>query len=192
MAMAEQLSASGQRVDALFSSPACRALSTADIFSAELHLPVQIDRRVYEADVAVLQQLVRGLDDRDSAVVLVGHNPAVSVFLRYLTDEPYADLPTAGIAVIDLPLMSWRHTSSGKGVLKAGFSPGRNEIGLQSATSPLNQAGRFRLWRIEHSRQIFLTTIFILATLLILGVVALIMHQSINPSAMPKQGSPRQ
>lgn len=187
--MAEQLVASGQRIDALFSSPACRALSTADIFAAELHLPVQIDRRVYEADVAALQQLVRGLDDRDSAVALVGHNPAFSVFMRYLTEEPYADLPTAGIAVIDLPLMSWRYTSSGKGFFKTGFSPGRNEIGLRDAASPLNWAGRFRLWRIEHARMILLTTVFVMALLLILGVVALILHQSINPAAMPKQGS---
>jgi phosphohistidine phosphatase len=186
MDIAEQLVTSGQRVDALFSSLACRALSTADIFATELHLPVQIDRRVYEAGVVALQKLVRGLDDCDSAVALVGHNPAFSAFLRYLTEEPYADLPTAGIAVIDLPLMSWRYTFAGKGFLKTGFSPGRDEIGLRGAASPLNWAGRFRLWRIEHARQIFLTTIFILATLLILGVVALIMHQSINPAAMPQ------
>jgi phosphohistidine phosphatase len=186
--MAQRLADSGGRVDALFSSPARRAQSTADVFAARFQLAAQNESGLYRAEIGALQQVVRRLDDRHSAVMLVGHNPEFSAFMRYLTDEPYADLPSGGIAVIDLPLMSWRHTVEGKGLLKDSFCPDRAELGFLNLT-PMSRADRMRLWRMEHSRMILLSTVFTLAVLLILGVVGLIMHQSVNPAAMPQQGS---
>ena len=105
--IAKRLAGSGVQADALISSPAVRALSTAEFFAAELRLPVQTDARIYEAGVSELLAVVRGLDDSHSTVVLVGHNPGISEFLRYLTDENYADLPTAGLVTVSLPLKSW-------------------------------------------------------------------------------------
>jgi len=187
--IAERLAKSGLRVDALVSSPAVRALSTAEALAQKLSLPVQTDLRVYEAGVNELLTMVRGFDDRHSNIVLVGHNPGLSDFLRYLTDENYADLPTAGIAVVDLPLKSWRHTFDGKGLLKKSISLNEERFGMRTGGPVLSRPERYRIWRFEHAKQIYLTIIFAFATLLILGAVGLVMHNSTDSSARPQQGS---
>jgi phosphohistidine phosphatase len=122
-AMARQFRTTGVRVDALISSPAIRALSTAEDFAMEINLSIRTDKRIYEAGLGELLAVVRELDDRLSSAMLTGHNPGLSELLRYLTGENFAELPTAAVAVIELPLESWQNTSAGKGLLKSGFSP---------------------------------------------------------------------
>jgi phosphohistidine phosphatase len=187
--MAGQLAASDVRVDTLISSPAVRARSTAEAFSQALNLPVQTDGRIYDAGVRKILSVVRDIDDRHSTAVLVGHNPGVSEFLRYLTEENYADLPTVAVAIVELPLRSWRHTFEGKGTLKSCHTPVAESFGLRSGAPELGWQHRYRIWRIEHARKIFLTTVFALTLLLILGIVAVVMHLGTNSSAMPQQGS---
>jgi phosphohistidine phosphatase len=188
-AMAARLAESGIKVDALLSSPACRALSTAEAFSRELNLPIQTDARIYEAGVAELQAAVRDLDDANRSVALFGHNPGISDFLRYLTEENFADLPTAGIAVIELPLKSWKHTFGGKGFLKNGLSPGNDNLGARQTEPNLRWADRFRFWCFQKAQRLEIILVVVIAALLLLLLVPFVMHQSINSSAMPQQGS---
>lgn len=189
--MAERVAALGLRVDMLISSPAVRALSTADAFAKKLSLPVNPDTRIYEAGVKQLLDVVHGIDDHHGTVVLVGHNPGVSEFLRYLTDENFADLPTSGVAVIDLPLKSWRHTFDGKGILKDSINLNDKYLGIRSGAPVHDWKERYRLWQFEHAKQIFLVPIFVIALLIVLAVVGLVMHVSVDSSAMPQQGSKR-
>jgi phosphohistidine phosphatase len=130
-AMADRFAELGLRVDALISSPAVRALSTAEAFSKKLSLPVKTDARIYEAGVQELLETVRSFDSLHSTVMLVGHNPGLSEFLRYLTDENYADLPTSGIAVVDIPQKSWRHTVEGTGMLNSSLNPKDERFGVR-------------------------------------------------------------
>jgi phosphohistidine phosphatase len=188
-AMAERFAKIGLRTDALISSPALRACTTAEAFARQLGLPVQTDIRIYEAGIQELQETVRSLDDRLGTVVLVGHNPGLSNFLRYLTDENYADLPTTGIATIVLPLKSWRHTVAGKGLLKASMTPKDEPFGIQTGGPVLNRQERYRIWRFEHARQIYLSTIFIVALFIILGLVGLVMYAGFDLSGRPQQDS---
>ena len=122
-AMATQFKKTGVPVDALISSPAVRALSTAEDFAMEINLPIQTDERIYEAGLRELLAVVRELDDCHSAVMLTGHNPGMSELLHYLTGTTRVDLPTAAVAVIELPQESWRNTSPGEGLLKNISSP---------------------------------------------------------------------
>lgn len=121
--MARRFKKTGMKVDALISSPAVRALSTAEDFAMELNMPIQTDKRIYEAGLRELLAVVRELDDRHSSVMLTGHNPGMSELLHYLTGTTRVDLPTAAVAVIELPLESWRNTSAGKGELKSISTP---------------------------------------------------------------------
>ncbi len=187
-AIAERLAKSGLRVDALVSSPAVRALSTAEALAKKLSLPVQTDLRVYEAGVNELLTMVRGFDDRHGNIVLVGHNPGLSEFLRYLTDENYADLPTAGVAVVELPLKSWRYTFEGKGVLKNSLCPKREELGMKNAPA-LGWADRFRFWRFSGAYRLEIVIVLAVGLLVLFLLVPVLMHQSINESALPQQGS---
>jgi len=122
-AMARWFKKIGVQVDALISSLAVRALSTAEDFAMEINLPIQTDERIYDASVRELLAVVRELDDCHSSVMLTGHNPGLSELLHYLTGANCGNLPTAAVAVIELPLESWRNISAGKGVLKSISSP---------------------------------------------------------------------
>ena len=122
-AMAAQFKKTGVRVDALISSPAVRALSTAEDFAMEINLPIQTDERIYEAGLRDLLAVVRELDDRHRSVMLTGHNPGMSELLHYLTGAGCVSLPTAAVAVIELPQESWQNIPVGKGVLKGISSP---------------------------------------------------------------------
>ena len=122
-AMAAQFKKTGVRVDALISSPAVRALSTAEDFAMEINLPIQTDERIYEAGLRDLLAVVRELDDRLSSAMLTGHNPGMSELLHYLTGASCGNLPTAAVVVIELPQESWQNISAGKGVLKSLSSP---------------------------------------------------------------------
>ncbi len=122
-AMAKRFKETGVRVDALISSPAVRALSTAEDFAMEINLPIQTDERIYEAGLRDLLAVVRELDDRHSSVMLAGHNPGMSDLLHYLAGGNCVNLPTAAVAVIELPQESWRNIPVGKGVLKSISSP---------------------------------------------------------------------
>ncbi len=187
--LAERFADIGLRVDALISSPAVRALSTAEAFAQKLSRPVQTDQRVYNAGVPELLETVQSFENGRSTVVLVGHNPGLSEFLRYLTEENYADLPVAAMAVVDIPVKVWRHVFAGKGVLKNGLCPNAESPGARRNDTVPGRADRFRIWRFEHAKQINQTIIFVFMLLLILGIVGLIMQQSKDSSAMPQQGS---
>jgi phosphohistidine phosphatase len=187
--IAKRLAGSGIRSDALISSPAVRALSTAEIFATELRLTVQTDARIYEARVNELLAVVRGLDDRHSTVVLVGHNPGISEFLRYLTDENYADLPTAGLVTVSLPLKSWRHIFDGKGLLKESFSPKTNQLEMRSDSPVLDWIARFRFWRFQRAQRLEIIIALVVGFLLLMLFVPLLMRQSTDSSSMPQQGS---
>ncbi|MFA7368122.1 MAG: histidine phosphatase family protein [Kiritimatiellales bacterium] len=186
--LAEQFAVSDLRVDALISSPAVRARSTAGILAKKISVPVQTDERIYTDGVQKLLEMVRSFDDRHSTIVLIGHNPGLSEFLRYLTDDNYADLPTASAAVVNLPINVWRHTSSGKGTFKGVLSSNENILELRRGPA-LHWKERYRIWQFEHAKQIYLSVIFAFALVLILGVVGLLMYKSTDFSAMPQQGS---
>jgi phosphohistidine phosphatase len=188
-AMAGRFAATSRRVDALISSPAVRALSTAEVFAGKLSLPVQADQRIYEAGVNELLAVVRGLDDHCSSVMLVGHNPGLSEFLRYLTDEKYADLPTASVAVVELPVKVWRHTFAGKGVLKSSLSPEKESLGFQHEGPVPRWTDRVRFWRFQRAYRLEIIAALVIGFLLLMLLVPLLMHRSVDESAMPQQGS---
>jgi phosphohistidine phosphatase len=189
--LAERMAGSGLRIDALISSPAVRALATAEAFAIKISIPVQTDECIYEAGANELLALVRGIDERCSTVILVGHNPGVSEFLRYLTDEHYADLPTASVAVVELPVRAWRHTFAGKGILKSNAHHGTGSLKIRSGVPIAGWVARFRVWRFQRAQRLEIIVTLSIVILLLLILVPLIMHLGVDTSAMPQQGSPR-
>ncbi len=179
----------GLRVDALISSPAVRAYATAAAFAEKLSLPIQVDARIYEAGVENLQEIVRALAAQCSTVILVGHNPGLSEFLRYLTDENHADLPTASIAIVNLPVKAWRHTFSGQGVLKNSLCLERQNPGTRNEVPVLRRIDRFRFWRFQRAQRLEIIVVLVVVAAFLLILVPFLMHQSVDSSAMPQQGS---
>lgn len=189
VATAKMLSGLGSRVDLLVSSPAICAHSTAEALAAELHLPIQPDKRIYGAGADELLAVVRGFDDRHNLAALVGHDPGLSEFIRFLTDEKYADLTSSAAVIIDLPLKSWRHTFGGKGVLKKHFSPKGQELGFLHGGPQLRWTDRLRFWRFQRAQRLEIIMVLVIGLLLLAVLIPLVMHQSVDASAMPQQGS---
>ena len=105
----------------LVSSPAKRAITTAQIFAEHLRIPVsdiQTDDRIYEALPNTLLQLINGLDNRYDRVALFGHNPGFTLLANYLADDYIADIPTCGIVHIRFDSIDdWASVSGGTGTM---------------------------------------------------------------------------
>jgi phosphohistidine phosphatase len=126
------------RVDRLYSSSACRALTTAQRLSPQLSPDADliVTSELYQFDWQPLWQFVIDLDDRLGSVALVGHNPA----LLQLYNELIADvldrlsrLPTCGVLRLELSIERWSQLSSGCAQLTDSVFP----KAVQSAGSRL-------------------------------------------------------
>jgi phosphohistidine phosphatase len=94
--------------DTILSSTARRARDTALAVAAEAGFPdeVRFTRRLYGADPDTCLESLRALPDATAHVLIVGHNPGLEVLLGALVGESHT-LPTAALAVVELPVDSW-------------------------------------------------------------------------------------
>lgn len=111
------------RVDLAVVSPAVRARSTWDLAAAELATPpaVRLEEDVYAASADGLLDVVAGLREDLTTVVLVGHNPGLEDLLEQLTGE-WVAMPTSALAVVDLP-GTWAEAGRVTGVLRTSGRP---------------------------------------------------------------------
>jgi len=96
--------------DLIISSPAIRALTTAEIVCEAVELPVhaiQTEKCIYEASLSDLRQVLMQIPDAVQRLLLVGHNPGFETLLSYLAPNiPVPDdgklMPTATLAYLQL------------------------------------------------------------------------------------------
>jgi phosphohistidine phosphatase len=118
-AMARRLAERGTVPDRIRSSTALRARTTAAAFAETFGREastVELDATMYATSVEHLLDLVAELDDADSAVMLVGHNPEFSEFATRLTGEG-VELPTCTVAEVRLPIERWADAAGSAGEL---------------------------------------------------------------------------
>lgn len=107
------------RPEALISSPAVRALQTADIFAGVLQVPVEgrhEARFLYDGDTTagMLEHLSRLADGADT-VMVVGHNPDMASLSMRLTQEHFFHFPTCAAVVISFDIEGWDEMNVGMG-----------------------------------------------------------------------------
>ncbi len=101
----------------IISSPALRALTTANIFTAALSSEgLKTNADIYEAHEDTLLEIVNHLDDQYKVAGLVGHNPGISNLLYLLTGKVIT-MPTCAWAIVELEAESWTQVSSDTGKL---------------------------------------------------------------------------
>ncbi len=117
--MAERLADRGEQVDAILSSTANRALTTAMFFKEKLSPTVSMDTTddIYGAGVRTLLTVVSGVDDQIDNLIMFGHNPGFTDFANYLTGSDIYNIPTCGIVKIRFDINSWGEISGGTGDL---------------------------------------------------------------------------
>lgn len=117
----------GFRPDAVICSAARRTRQTWQQVRATLGAdpPFSAEQRLYQADSAELAEIIRQTPAYVGTLLYIGHNPAAADLAALLTGTE-ADLPTAAIAVIDLP-GDWATMTGGDGELIAAWQPGAED-----------------------------------------------------------------
>lgn len=108
----------------IYSSPAKRALSTAELILKKKQKIVQIAEELYPGSVSAALQIVRKIPDSTDLAAIIGHNPALETLVSSLVSHGDAliKLTTAAVAVIDLPISRWKEVSEDSGTLRLLFS----------------------------------------------------------------------
>ena len=104
----------------IISSPAERALATAQIFAQQLEYhPESIcaNKCIYEQSYDVLLNIINSVDDNNDSVMIVGHNPSLNDLAVYLMQDFSSYLPTSGLVGISFNVEKWNDVISGQGEL---------------------------------------------------------------------------
>lgn len=108
--MAERLKAKGLKPELLISSPAIRALHTAEIFVRTLGIDwnsLEINDKLYFSYTNEILEAILHLDNRYSSVMIFGHNPSFTQLANTLLLNPVDNIPTAGMITLVFPLNKW-------------------------------------------------------------------------------------
>jgi phosphohistidine phosphatase len=100
--------------DLILSSSARRARETAELVAEGCDYVGEIGggRDLYAFDSIAYLEALSELSDEPGRVMLVGHNPGLEELLGQLTGD-YARLPTAALAVVQLPIQRWAYLQEG-------------------------------------------------------------------------------
>ena len=122
----------GLAPDLALVSPARRARETWDLASPRLgDVPTRLEPRLYEATPVRLLTVIGEVEASVRTLLLVGHNPSFEDLARQLAGDGHRDglarmarkYPTAGLAVIDLPVETWAEAASSTGRLERFATP---------------------------------------------------------------------
>ncbi|MEC3878260.1 SixA phosphatase family protein [Parapedobacter sp. 10938] len=129
--MAKRLADYTVKPQQLVSSPAKRAITTAQIFAEHLTIPVneiKLEPRIYEALPNTLLQIINELDNGIDRVAFFGHNPGLTLLVNSLADEHIYNLSTCSIVHLRFDDVSeWASISSGTGTNVWFTEPGKEE-----------------------------------------------------------------
>jgi len=109
--MAKRLKDKKVEIDAFISSPAVRALETAQYFAEAYDLKrkdIIQEKDLYHASADALFDFVTQLDDANNNVAVFTHNPGLTEFATELTTVNIDNVPTCGIFAIKLNAESWK------------------------------------------------------------------------------------
>lgn len=99
--------------DLILSSPALRAITTAQIIANEIgykNEEISLNVDIYETDYITLLNTIKELSDKNQTVFLVGHNPGLSDLVDYLCPMNLS-MPTCAIVELDFNTLSWEGIS---------------------------------------------------------------------------------
>jgi phosphohistidine phosphatase len=109
--MAQRLIDKEITIDAYITSPAKRALTTANFF-AEVHKAkagtLQTIQKLYHAHTAVFYEVIAAIDDSVETAAIFSHNPGITSFVNELTKTKIDNMPTCGVFAIKAETDHWK------------------------------------------------------------------------------------
>ncbi len=106
--------------DLIISSPATRALQTANIFAKRLNIyrkEILVLPTLYLDGTTAIINTIRKQPDALDTLMLVGHNPDMTELANFLCNTHIDNIPTCGIFAMSLDIMCWHYVDERKGRL---------------------------------------------------------------------------
>jgi phosphohistidine phosphatase len=117
--LGESLPKSEFSVDLMYCSSASRTQETAAIIKKYISIKEEvITRKIYNADLKTLLELIEGTDELVETCLLVGHNPTISLLLSHISNSNYIGMQPGMLAIIELEVPHWRMIGHGTGTLR--------------------------------------------------------------------------
>jgi phosphohistidine phosphatase len=107
--MGERLAKRDVKPDLILSSPAIRALRTAEIIAKKLayrRKDIVVDERLYAVEADQLLDVIHHLDNKLERVMLFGHNPELTELAHRLSGK-ITHMPTCAVAELTFDTKSW-------------------------------------------------------------------------------------
>jgi phosphohistidine phosphatase len=114
--MGKRLAKRGVKPDLILSSPAARAVMTAEIIAKKLdyrRMKIVVNDRLYAVEADQLLDVIRKLGDKLERVMLIGHNPELTELAHRLSSN-ITHLPTCAVAEFTFDAKSWSHVGKDK------------------------------------------------------------------------------
>lgn len=118
--MGKLLSQASQTPDAVISSSAVRAKTTAELACAAgaWNCPIRITPELYEASPEQALAVIQAVSNDIGTLLLVGHQPTWSELTAALIGGGTVSVPTAAMVCIGFDVGSWRTVQFASGQLK--------------------------------------------------------------------------
>ncbi|MEW6356007.1 MAG: histidine phosphatase family protein [Planctomycetota bacterium] len=120
--MGKVMKKAGIKPDVILSSPAVRAIATAQVIAGKIGYPEEEiieDDGLYRAEVDGLLEVIRGIEDRRKSAMIFGHNPELHELAEALTDTTIDKLPTCAVVCIEFDVDAWARVARGGGACKS-------------------------------------------------------------------------
>lgn len=112
--------------DTVYCSQAKRARQTFQNLNTSLHIDatkVHQLSALYLAELIDLLAIINGVESFNENIIVIGHNPGLTMLCNYLTNDNMSNLPTCGVYTIALQVSDWRAVDQGVGVQKYFCTP---------------------------------------------------------------------
>ena len=117
--MAKRLVKKKVMIDAILTSPAKRAKSTAEYFAEEHDLKkskIKVVPDLYMAGKEAFVKAIRNAPKKADTIALFSHNNGITEFANILSNTRVDDMPTCAVFAVKCPISDW-----------SDFEPGNNE-----------------------------------------------------------------
>ena len=119
--LAKKLKDRNEEFDLIVTSPANRAISTAEYFAKEFsydHSLIEEAHSMYHADHGTMLNIIDNMPDDFHKVMIFGHNPGLTNLANVLTGDTLGNIPTCGIIKINFDVDTWQEVAPGTGTME--------------------------------------------------------------------------
>lgn len=113
-------------IDLIISSPSIRTEQTAKIIAGSIGYPennIKYYDELYHCSVSEYIEILIKQNIRHKHICIVSHNPGTTGIINILSNSDIHNVPTCGVANIELDIFNWEEVEPGIGKLKRYITP---------------------------------------------------------------------